>query len=266
MRALDYERAAWRPGARELASAGLGRSRRFRPGQLVLTHGVPAQHAALITSGLVKVTLPSGDEPEKAPSGKARILLSIRGPGDLIGEETAILDEVSLTRAASHDAGRFTVTGITGGSARVFRVDQLRRFLVEHPAVLWPVAAGLCERLAEAEDRIVSAARDNADCRLARLLCDLERHGIPDYADAGPGTQLPLHLSQAELASWIGSCRETVDRTLTRWRRRGIISTRHRTIIVHDLETLARIAGIQITRRAWSLTRGPRANVVPLSV
>jgi len=79
-------------------------------------------------------------------------------------------------------------------------------------------------------------------------------------------TQLPLHLSQAELASWIGSCRETVDRTLTRWRRRGIISTGHRTIIVHDLETLARIAGIEITRRAWSLTRGPRGNVVPLSV
>ena len=33
-----------------------------------------------------------------------------------------------------------------------------------------------------------------------------------------------------------------VDRTLARWRSRGIISTRpHRTIVVHDLETLARI-------------------------
>jgi Crp-like helix-turn-helix domain len=77
-----------------------------------------------------------------------------------------------------------------------------------------------------------------------------------------PTTQIPLRLSQAELASWIGSCRETVDRTFARWRSRGIISTRYRTIIVHDLETLARIAGIQVSRRAWSLTRGPRARTI----
>ena len=40
----------------------LGRARpesAVHPGRPVLTHGVPGQHAALITSGLVKVTLPS---------------------------------------------------------------------------------------------------------------------------------------------------------------------------------------------------------------
>ena len=178
-------------------------------------------------------------------------MLSIRGPGDLVGEETAIYDEVSPADTAGPVAGRRIVTGLTGGTARVFPVEQLRRFLVEHPAVLWPVAAGLCERLADAEARIASAARDNVDCRLARLLCDLERYGAADHGDV-PGTQIPLQLSQAELASWIGSCREMVDRTLARWRSRGIISTRYRTIVVHDLETLARIAGIQVSRRAWN--------------
>jgi CRP/FNR family cyclic AMP-dependent transcriptional regulator len=226
----------------------------------VLTHGVPAQHAALITSGLVKVTLPS-TEPGTGPDDRTGIFLSIRGPGELVGEEAAILDEVSLTDAARYSGGRCMVTALTPGSARVFPADQLRRFLAERPAALWSIAAGLCERLADAEERIASAARDNADCRLARLLCDLERHGIPDY-NWGPGTQIPLRLSQAELASWIGSCRETVDRTFARWRRRGIISTRYRTIIVHDLEALARIAGIQVSRRAWSLTRGPRGKPI----
>jgi len=178
-------------------------------------------------------------------------LLSIRGPGDLVGEETAILAEVSSAAAIGYRAGRFMVTALTDGDARVFPAEQLRRFLAEHPTLLWPIAAGLCERLADAEARIASAARDNADCRLARLLCELERHGVADYDDV-PGTQIPLKLSQAELASWIGSCREAVDRTLARWRSRGIISTRYRTIVVHDLETLARIVGIQISRRAWN--------------
>jgi CRP-like cAMP-binding protein len=71
-----------------------------------------------------------------------------------------------------------------------------------------------------------------------------QRYGVANYGDV-PGTRIPLQLSQAELSSWIGSCREMVDRTLARWRCRGIISTgTHRTIVMHDLETLAQIAGI----------------------
>ncbi len=250
MRALDCLRGAWRPGTRELAAAGLGRSRRFSAGQPLFT--VDGQHAVLITGGLVKVTLSGAAGPEAAARDKAGILLSIRGPGELVGEETAIYDEVSPADTAGPVAGRRMVTGLTAGTARVFPVEQLRRFLLEHPAVLWPVAAGLCERLADAEARIASTVRDNIDRRLARLLCDLERYGVADYGDV-PGTRIPLQLSQAELASWIGSCREMVDRALARWRSRGIISTRpHRTIVVHDLETLARIAGIQVRRRAWN--------------
>ena len=210
------------------------------------------QHAVAITGGLVKVTRPGTAGPGAAARDKAGILLSIRGPGELVGEEAAIYDEAFLVDTAGPGTGQLMVTGLTAGTARVFPVEQLRRFLLEHPAVLWSVTAGLCERLADAEARIASAARDNADCRLARLLCDLERYGVADYGGVTkPGTRIPFPLSQAELASWIGSCRETVDRILTRWRSRGIISTRYRTIVVHDLVTLARIAGIQVTRRAY---------------
>ncbi len=247
MRALDYERSAPRPGTRELAAAKLGRSRLFLEGEPAFG---TAQHVALITSGLVKVTLPS-TEPDKVPG----TLLWIRGPGDLVGEEAAILGEIPGA-GNGHRAGRLRATAITSGYARVFPAEQLRRFLVEHPAVLWAVAEGLCERLKDAEARIASTAHDNADRRLAGLLCELERHGGPDEGIANgtgrAGTRIPLQLSQAEFASWIGSSRKTVDRTFARWRSRGIISTDYRTVIVHDLETLARIAGIQISRRAWN--------------
>jgi hypothetical protein len=94
--------------------------------------------------------------------------------------------------------------------------------------------------------------------------CELERHGEPDEDRVSrsrhPGTRIPLQLSQAEFASWIGASRRTVDRTFARWRNRGIIPTDYRTVIVHDLETLARIAGIQIVRRSWNWPNmaGPR--------
>ena len=207
----------------------------------MLTHSVPGQHAALITSGLVKVTmLPSVDGSEAGHSEKSGTLLSIRGPGELVGEEAAILDERELGATVGDRPGLFVVIALTDGDARVFPAEQLRRYLAQHPPVLWSVTSGLCYRLADAEARIASAARDNADCRLARLLCDLERHGDP--ARDLEGTEIPLKLSQAEFASWIGSCRETVDRTFARWRSRGIISTRYRRIVVHDLGALARIA------------------------
>ena len=191
------------------------------------------QHAALITSGLVKVTLPSA---RARSCSKAGLLLSIRGPGDLVGEETAIREEVSPA-GAGYSSGRFMVAAIRPGSARVFFADHLRRYLTEHPAALWSVAAGLCERLTEAEDRIASAARDNADCRLARLLCDLERHGIPDY-NSGPGPQIPLSFARPSSPPGSAHAGRPSNRTLTRWRRRRIISTRsHRSR--HDLKTLA---------------------------
>jgi CRP-like cAMP-binding protein len=197
MRALDYQRGAWRPGTRELvgelAAAGLGRGRPFTEGQPVLTRNVPSQHVALITGGLVKVTLPSASGSEPETSAKAGILLSIRGPGEFVGEEAAILGEISPARSG-HGIGRCAATGLTCGSARVFPAGELRGFLARHPALLWPIAAGLCERLADAEVRIASAAHDNADSRLARLLCDLERHGVADH-DETPGTLIPLKLS-----------------------------------------------------------------------
>jgi Crp-like helix-turn-helix domain len=92
-------------------------------------------------------------------------------------------------------------------------------------------------------------SRDSADRRLARLLCELERYGYP--SPSGQGTRLPIQLRQADLASWIGTCPETVERALRRWRNRNIVSTGYLTLIVHDLEALARIAGVRVLRRTW---------------
>jgi hypothetical protein len=125
----------------------------------------------------------------------------------------------------------------------------LRRFLEGQPAAMFSVAQGLCERLADAEARIASAARDNADRRLARLLCDLERYGTPDWAQGREGMAVPVPFTHAELVSWVGVSRETVDRALRRWRARHIVSTSVRKIVIHDVEALARIAGIKVTRR-----------------
>lgn len=60
---------------------------------------------------------------------------------------------------------------------------ELRRLLLGNPAAAFAITRSLNDRLAEAEARLCSAARDSADRRLARLPCDLERY-VPWAAGA----------------------------------------------------------------------------------
>jgi CRP-like cAMP-binding protein len=227
-RALDPARSAGRLAAwQETGLSSTGRASGFGPGEML--PGPGAGSAVLVTSGLVKVTAPGAGPGESA---RGEVLLSLRGRGDLIGEEAAV------TGAAA--PGRAAATAVTGGTAQVFTMAELTRFLREHPGALLLAARGLAERLAEAEARVAAAARDNADRRLARVLCDLQRYNASRGA-ASSGTW--ARLSQAELASWAGASHETAKRALRRWRERGLVRTGPCWVTVCDAAALARIAG-----------------------
>lgn len=233
----------------------LGRMRRFRAGELLLSPvDLPGQ-AALIIDGLVKLTGLAADGHET--------LLYIRGRGDLLNEEAAFRGRPPEARGPGLS---ILAAALTDGAARVFPVRRLREFFDNHPAQLLAAAQKLCERLEDAETRIASMGHENADKRLARLLCELERYGTPFRKDpvfgaylrpeekqySITGTEIPFPLTHSELAAWVGACRETVDRALRRWRARGIIYTSYRSIVILDLQRLAHIAGIRVSRATWS--------------
>ena len=87
-------------------------------------------------------------------------------------------------------------TALTNVTARSIPPQAMSKFLRDHPEALAELALGLCERLEEAESRIASAGRDEANRRLAALLCDLERYGSPQMPtlSMSAGTRLPLSL------------------------------------------------------------------------
>ena len=237
-RSLDpYRSAAGLDAWKASGLFSIGRQRRFSEGEVLLAQGEAASYAILITRGLAKVVTVTG-------RGKSTFL-AIRGEGDFVGEEAVI---TSSPPQGGHSAT--IVTAITAATAQVFPAESLKRFLKGHPAAMFLIVQGLCERATDAEARLASAARDNADRRLARLLWELGQYGIQD----GGGRSVPVPLTQAELASWIGVSRETAERALRSWRSRGIITTSYRKTTIHDVGQLARIAGIE---PAGHLTRGP---------
>jgi CRP-like cAMP-binding protein len=208
-----------------ISTAGFGN---FQPGEVLLDPGKNPRQILLITRGIVQVTrhLESGQD----------AFLRLSYPGEVLGEES-LLD---LRRPRPMRS--FTASALTTVTTRVISTDDMRSFLETHPQAWTVLAEDLWARLDEADTRITELSCERADRRLARLLWDLNRHGGVIQADGGK--RLPLEVSQATLALWIGASRETVERALARWRKRHIISTAQRVIVVHDAAALASIAGI----------------------
>jgi CRP-like cAMP-binding protein len=244
MRALDKQVIHVLDGAGERQIRSLGPLRTFKRGATLFPlRTVPV----LIESGLVKLT---------AIDGEHETIVSVHGVGDLLGAERVLNALCDVRPGVSAGGPEITAMALTSGSVRVLRAQALESFFLSHPKALATLALGLHERLEDAQARIHSAAWDSAARRLARLLCDLERYGFP-YVDRAlgkgiVGTRLPIDLTRPELASWIGASSKTVDRAMVNWEHRRIISRYASWVVVHDLGTLAHIAGISVRRRAYA--------------
>jgi len=206
------------PDARA-ALLGLGRVRRYRRGATIVLQGARDDTVFVVLEGRVKITLDTPDGRE--------VVLSVLGPGDLLGEWEAIDPEL-VTRAASEVA-------LEPVECRVFTADDLCRFLVAHPAAALQLLRLTIRNFLTADRRRVDATALDASHRLA--------HFLVERADAQRESELDIALTQEELASLLASSRESVVRALTVLRTRGLIETGRRQITIRDLEGLRAYAG-----------------------
>ncbi len=94
-------------------------------------------------------------------------------------------------------------------------------------------------RLRWTESRIADLVCKDVQTRLATLLLHLARqHGTRDSR----GVLLRPHITQQQLAGLVGASRGVVNQTLGDFRRRGLISTEGRQIIISDRNALAGLA------------------------
>ncbi|SNY55398.1 Crp/Fnr family transcriptional regulator [Paractinoplanes atraurantiacus] len=198
-----------------------GARRRHRAGTTLLHHGDPSRHVLVIETGWVKITM-TGRHGWEA-------LLAVRGPGDVIGELSAVDAEPRMA----------TVTSLTELTVVVLPAESFERHLRDH----WPVARALIRHLGahlrESDRRRAQHGQSNGDARLAAMLHELlTRHGVP----AADGVLIDLPLSQKELASAVGVSREVAARTMRLLRERQIVTTHRRRIVVRRPDLLASLA------------------------
>ena len=210
------------------ALRAMGRRTDVPPGGLLCHQGVPAPGVYVVfkartgtaTDVLAKEFVDSADGQES--------IIDLVGPGDLVG---ALAPWGRPQRAA--------VAALDHVAA--LRLDRAKfgSLLAANPRVADAMVHGLAQAAAHGGRRHAVRAAEHQQ-RLAYHLLELAyRFGRP----TARGVEVPLRMSQAELANWAGISRETLVRWFRLWRSRGILARRARPLTVLDLEGLRRAAG-----------------------
>lgn len=187
----------------------------------IFTQGQSADALYFIEEGLVKLTRTndSGD----------RIILSISGPGDLIGEE------VMSAEASQYQADSEVLTAAT--LHRIPR-DTLQRVLGQNGELASAVIDFLLGRRRMLARKVELLCLHDVEYRILYYLADLATLVGPSQEDEG--YQLPI--TQAELADLIGATRETTSTTLNQLERKGLVKLSRRLLTIPS-PSLLRSAG-----------------------
>jgi CRP-like cAMP-binding protein len=199
--------------------AGLLRRRNLKKGDVLFRKGDEGTALYIIIKGRMKITVPSklGDE----------ITLAILSQGDFFGE-MALLD--SLPRSADATAMEETLLYVLN------RSDFLS-FLIHNENAVRAILYALSSRLRKTDDFLTEVCFLNISARLARRLLEMSESLIHEN---NPESSMKLKLTQKDLASLLGTTRETINRELKILRDRGIVSTSRNLITIHNLELLKR--------------------------
>jgi CRP/FNR family transcriptional regulator, cyclic AMP receptor protein len=199
----------------------IARRRTFKRGEVVFHEADPADSLHLVVSGRFAVhrTTRLGEE----------ALLVVRAPGEAFGE-------LALVSAEPRSATVYALEPAETMCVLRREFDRLRR---EHPSVDRVLVSLLAHELRRTDEMLTEAYYESAERRVLRRLLEL----VDVYGSGESQTEIPL--TQEQLASLAGASRATVNAVLSVERSRGTISLRRGGTIVHDVDAVARRAGLQ---------------------
>lgn len=181
-------------------------------GSHLFKEGEPAVAAYVIRSGEVDLF--------RMHSGRRRVVARV-GPGSVIGD------------IAMFGEGTYMSSARAVNQVKAFRFDRdvLIPELAKHPALClrWLVSA--LRQLQNTQRRIVHLMHRTVLAQVADLL-------VEEASKSGPD----LELSQAAVATLLGSSRQTVNEAIRTLRDMGAINTGYRMISVVDPEKLNEVA------------------------
>lgn len=193
----------------------------YQPLEAIYMNGAAAERFFVIAHGTVKLI-------RRTASGQD-ILLDILRPGEMFGT----LPELGM-REYLEDAEALTSCCVLGVTSADFQ-----RILQRYPNVALSVLAIIAGRLQEAQGTISRLSAMTVEARIAAALLKLaEKLGV----ESEGGVLLDTPLSRQDLAALTGTTTESASRTMSEFRRTGLIESGRRWIRIKDRAALARLA------------------------
>jgi CRP/FNR family transcriptional regulator len=195
-----------------------GLARRLPHDTVVVRQGEPSTSLYLMERGAMRLSCVTVDGRE--------LVVGLLGSGDVFGE-AALLGEPSPVEART--VGASIVVG--------YDAELLPLVIRERPLVGTELLRLVAARTHRTERALTDALTADLASRIAARLRDLaHQHG----AKVDDGVRLTIPLTQDELARMVGASREAVNRSLRSLVARDLVRTERRTVVIPDLEALAR--------------------------
>lgn len=193
--------------------AELAVGKKLAAGEVLFEQGSDGDAMFAIISGEVEVSVTS--------AGGRKLGLDIMGPGELLGE------------IALFSPGPRTATIMATMETEVWRLKNadVSKALRAKPELYVDMIELAGKRMRWLSALYHEQVFMNVTSRLARKILHL----------SGP-RHMKLHMSHADLATFIGATRETVSKTLSVWKQSGLITMGRSTLTVLDADKLEKIS------------------------
>ena len=178
------------------------RQRRYRESEAIFHRDDPGAALYVILNGRIKIHNEGADGTD--------IIITVLKAGDFFGE-------LSLLDGSERSADATTME--TTEMLMLTRGD-LEAAIERNPRIAMNMLASLATRIRSSNVSIETLSALDVKGRVARVLLDLaDKHG----EKVGPGTRINAKLTQSELAALVGASRESVNKEIGKFRRRGIV-------------------------------------------
>lgn len=191
--------------------------REVRRREVVYLPGDPGSSIFFVNGGRIKISKVTRD-------GKA-LTLNYCGPSELFGEN-CLVDGTPREEMAEAMENSMTT--------EIERSDY-EKLLQQHASLGLHMTKLLAKRRRDLENKLETLVFRDVTSKLAELLLKLaDEYGVDDSR----GTLVALKITHQELANLIGSTRETVSLTLSQFKKKNLICTEGRKVIIADSESL----------------------------
>jgi CRP/FNR family cyclic AMP-dependent transcriptional regulator len=198
--------------------------RTYAAGETIFSMGSPGDNMMAVLSGSVRISVPS-------PEGR-EVLLAILQGGEVFGE-IALLDNKERTADA---------TALSACHLAILERRDVFAVLDRNPQI-WPkIVEVLCARLRNTDQHIAELALLQLPTRLAKVLLRFATVVGQAGAQGGP---LNVQLSQRELGNICGTSRESINKCLGAWQRRGIVRIDEGAIVLANRPALEELAELE---------------------